>query len=167
MTLRVSNRVRFNEEYGTVKRFEPDGVLCWVIFDGASDVVPVVTKQLKSARGFAAMSKEQQLEYASRGGKAAHAKGKAYKWTSEQAREAGKKGGVAAHAKGGAHEFDRESARVTGSKGGKARAAKAKERLSEDWKRFSQYMVSIGNDLDEFTEDQLADRFEEWKEKQP
>jgi general stress protein YciG len=48
----------------------------------------------KKGRGFASMSPEKQREIASRGGKSAHAKGTAHKWTSEEAKEAGKKGGA-------------------------------------------------------------------------
>lgn len=39
------------------------------------------------------------LECASKGGKAAHAMGRAHQWTVEKAREAGRKGGKAAQAK--------------------------------------------------------------------
>ena len=49
----------------------------------------------KSERGFAAMDPERQREIAREGGKAAHARGKAHKFTSEEAREAGRKGGQA------------------------------------------------------------------------
>lgn len=52
----------------------------------------------KSRRGFAAMSPEKQKEIASRGGKAAHAVGKAHRFTVEEAREAGRRGGKAAQA---------------------------------------------------------------------
>ena len=45
------------------------------------------------SRGFASMDKERQREIASRGGKAAHAQGKAHTWSSAEARIAGKKGG--------------------------------------------------------------------------
>lgn len=48
-----------------------------------------------STRGFASMNKEKQREIASKGGKAAHAKGTAHQFTSEEARVAGKKGGQA------------------------------------------------------------------------
>ncbi|MND08756.1 Stress-induced bacterial acidophilic repeat motif protein [compost metagenome] len=41
------------------------------------------------------MPKEQQRAIASKGGKAAHAKGTAHEFTSEEARAAGKKGGEA------------------------------------------------------------------------
>ena len=44
-------------------------------------------------RGFASMSEEQKREIASKGGKKAHATGKAHKWTREEAIEAGRKGG--------------------------------------------------------------------------
>jgi len=47
-----------------------------------------------SRRGFAAMSEEKQREIASKGGRAAHALGKAHRFTTEEAREAGRKGGV-------------------------------------------------------------------------
>ncbi len=44
-------------------------------------------------RGFASMDPAKQKEIASRGGKAAHRKGTAHKFTSEEARRAGQKGG--------------------------------------------------------------------------
>ncbi len=47
----------------------------------------------KSQRGFASMNQEKQREIASKGGKAAHAKGTAHEFTSEEARNAGRKGG--------------------------------------------------------------------------
>lgn len=47
----------------------------------------------KDNRGFASMTVEQQREIASKGGKAAHAKGTAHEWNSEEARAAGRKGG--------------------------------------------------------------------------
>lgn len=63
-------------------------------------------------RGFASMDKEQHREIASQGGKAAHKKGTAHKWTSETAREAGKKGGKKV-------SQDREHMAAIGRKGGK------------------------------------------------
>jgi general stress protein YciG len=71
-----------------------------------------------SKRGFAAMDREKQRQIASKGGKAAHAKGTAHHFTPEEARVAGRKGGQAAHAKGTAHEFTSEEARAAGRKGG-------------------------------------------------
>ena len=58
------------------------------------------------------MDKEQHREIASQGGKAAHKKGTAHKWTSETAREAGKKGGKKV-------SQDREHMAAIGRKGGK------------------------------------------------
>lgn len=46
-------------------------------------------------RGFASMDPAKQKKIASRGGKAAHAKGTAHEFTSEEARKAGRKGGKA------------------------------------------------------------------------
>jgi general stress protein YciG len=50
-------------------------------------------------RGFGAMTPEQRAEVARKGGKAAHAKGKAHTFTKESAKAAGSKGGKAVHAK--------------------------------------------------------------------
>jgi general stress protein YciG len=50
-------------------------------------------KRQKSLRGFAAMDQEKQREIASKGGRAAHAKGTAHEFTPEEARDAGRKGG--------------------------------------------------------------------------
>lgn len=49
----------------------------------------------KSKRGFASMSADKQRQIASKGGRAAHAKGTAHEFTSEEARAAGRKGGIA------------------------------------------------------------------------
>jgi general stress protein YciG len=65
----------------------------------------------KSHRGFAAMDQAKRRAIASKGGRAAHAKGTAHKFTPEEARVAGRKGGHAAHARGTAHEFTSEEAR--------------------------------------------------------
>jgi uncharacterized protein len=46
-----------------------------------------------SRRGFASMDPERQREIASKGGRTAHAKGTAHKFTSEEAKKAGRKGG--------------------------------------------------------------------------
>jgi uncharacterized protein len=74
----------------------------------------------KSNRGFAGMDRSKQREIASKGGKAAHAKGTAHEFTPEEAREAGRKGGQAAHQKGTAHQFTSEEAREAGRKGGQS-----------------------------------------------
>ena len=52
----------------------------------------------KARRGFAAMDRKLVSAIASKGGRAAHAKGTAHQFTSEEAREAGRKGGIASHA---------------------------------------------------------------------
>ena len=48
-----------------------------------------------SKRGFASMDPSKQREIASKGGRAAHAKGTAHEFTSDEARLAGRKGGEA------------------------------------------------------------------------
>lgn len=52
-----------------------------------------------ASRGFAQMNRDRQREIASKGGKAAHAKGTAHEWSREEARAAGRKGGLAVHRK--------------------------------------------------------------------
>lgn len=47
------------------------------------------------------MDQETQRRIASKGGKAAHAKGTAHEFTSEEAREAGRKGGQSSRKKRG------------------------------------------------------------------
>ena len=47
-----------------------------------------------SRRGFASMDPDKQRTIASKGGKAAHAKGTAHEFTPEEARQAGRKGGM-------------------------------------------------------------------------
>jgi general stress protein YciG len=48
----------------------------------------------KTRRGFAGMDASRQREIASKGGKAAHAQGRAHEFTAEEARVAGRKGGA-------------------------------------------------------------------------
>lgn len=74
----------------------------------------------KKRRGFAAMDPAKQREIAGRGGKSAHAQGKAHRFSSEEAAAAGRKGGLAAHANGRAHRFTSEEAAAAGRKGGLA-----------------------------------------------
>ena len=52
-----------------------------------------MTTPTKSRKGFASMTPEQRSAIASMGGKAAHAMGKAHKFTPAEARLAGIKGG--------------------------------------------------------------------------
>jgi len=65
----------------------------------------------KRRRGFAGMDPQKQRAIASKGGKAAHAKGTAHEFTPTEARAAGRKGGQAAHQRGTAHQFTTEEAR--------------------------------------------------------
>ncbi|HEY9790509.1 MAG TPA: KGG domain-containing protein [Candidatus Obscuribacterales bacterium] len=64
-------------------------------------------------RGFGAMDEDKQREIASKGGKAAHAKGTAHEFDSEEAREAGQKGGKAV-------SEDRQHMSDIGRKGGES-----------------------------------------------
>lgn len=59
----------------------------------------------KKKRGFASLTPEQRKEIASKGGKAAHAKGTAHKFNHDEAVAAGSKGGIEVHRKGTAHKF--------------------------------------------------------------
>jgi general stress protein YciG len=68
----------------------------------------------KGGRGFAGMDEAKQREIASKGGKAAHAKGTAHEFSSEEARMAGKKGGDSV-------SQDREHMAEIGKKGGESR----------------------------------------------
>ena len=68
----------------------------------------------RSNRGFASMDRGKQREIASKGGKAAHAKGTAHEFDSSEAREAGRKGGVAV-------SRNREHMAAIGRRGGEAR----------------------------------------------
>jgi general stress protein YciG len=51
-------------------------------------------KASKTMRGFAALTPEQRRRIASLGGRAAHAKGVAHRWSSRAAAIAGRKGGL-------------------------------------------------------------------------
>ena len=48
-----------------------------------------------SRRGFASMSLAKRRDIASRGGKAAHARGTAHEWDKKEAQAAGRRGGLA------------------------------------------------------------------------
>lgn len=73
----------------------------------------------KSRRGFASMDPARQREIASKGGKAAHAKGTAHEWTSDEARVAGRRGGEVV-------SRDRAHMAAIGREGGEARGASAR-----------------------------------------
>jgi general stress protein YciG len=78
------------------------------------------------------MDEQKKREIASKGGRAAHAKGTAHEFTSEEARAAGRKGGQAAHQKGTAHQFTSEEAREAGRKGGQSVHAARGNRSQEE-----------------------------------
>jgi len=65
-----------------------------------------------SRRGFASMDPDKQRQIASKGGKAAHAKGTAHEFTPEEAREAGRRGGMVV-------SQNREHMATIGREGGK------------------------------------------------
>ena len=68
----------------------------------------------RSNRGFASMDPNKQREIASKGGRAAHAKGTAHEFNSDEARNAGRKGGQAV-------SRNREHMAAIGRRGGEAR----------------------------------------------
>jgi general stress protein YciG len=68
----------------------------------------------KSNRGFASMDVSKQREIASKGGKAAHAQGRAHEFTPDEARTAGRKGGEVV-------SRDRAHMAAIGRAGGQAR----------------------------------------------
>jgi uncharacterized protein len=72
------------------------------------------SSRTRSNRGFASMDREKQREIASKGGRAAHAKGTAHEFDSGEAREAGRKGGMAV-------SRNREHMAAIGRRGGEAR----------------------------------------------
>lgn len=74
----------------------------------------------KSARGFASMDASKQKEIASKGGRAAHAKGTAHEFDSNEARAAGRKGGMAV-------SRNREHMAAIGRRGGEARGQRARQ----------------------------------------
>jgi general stress protein YciG len=74
----------------------------------------ISSERTKSNRGFASMDRGKQREIASKGGKAAHAQGRAHEFTSDEARTAGRKGGEAV-------SQDRAHMAAIGRSGGQAR----------------------------------------------
>src|SRR5260221_14538754 len=72
-----------------------------------------------SKRGFASMDSSKQREIASKGGRAAHAKGTAHEFTTDEARVAGRKGGEAV-------SRDRQHMSNIGREGGHSRGARAR-----------------------------------------
>ncbi len=84
--------------------------------DGIAAASNGSTTSRRSNRGFASMDRGKQKEIASKGGRAAHAKGTAHEFDSGEAREAGRKGGLAV-------SQNREHMAKIGRRGGEARGA--------------------------------------------
>ncbi len=83
---------------------------------------------MKKKRGFAAMTPAQRRAIASKGGRAAQAKGTAHRWTAEEAAEAGHKGGKASQDSGAGNSFDSESGRKAVAKRRKRFSSRVSER---------------------------------------
>ena len=79
----------------------------------------------KSRRGFASMDRTRQREIASKGGRAAHAKGTAHEWSSDEARTAGQKGGIVV-------SRDRTHMATIGREGGESRSRASRAARSSD-----------------------------------
>jgi general stress protein YciG len=78
-----------------------------------------------SKRGFASMDASKQREIASKGGRAAHAKGTAHEFTSDEARVAGRKGGEAV-------SRDRAHMSAIGREGGHSRGRTRQPGMNEE-----------------------------------
>jgi general stress protein YciG len=85
----------------------------------------------KSNRGFASMDTGKQREIASKGGKAAHAQGRAHEFTADEARVAGRKGGEVV-------SRDRAHMAAIGRAGGQARGRNRALQASRDGVRGEQ-----------------------------
>ena len=83
---------------------------------GAQNGAASARRNGTSKRGFASMDPARQREIASKGGRAAHAKGTAHEWTADEARQAGRKGGETV-------SRDRAHMAAIGREGGGARSA--------------------------------------------
>ena len=81
------------------------------------------SEHAKSNRGFASMDLSKQREIASKGGKAAHAQGRAHEFTADEARNAGRKGGEVV-------SRDRDHMAAIGRAGGQARGRNRAMRMA-------------------------------------
>src|SRR5579883_1244621 len=79
----------------------------------------------KSNRGFASMDPGKQREIASKGGRAAHAQGRAHEFTPDEARTAGRKGGEVV-------SRDRAHMAAIGRAGGQARGRNRALQMSRE-----------------------------------
>jgi general stress protein YciG len=94
-----------------------------------------------SKRGFASMDAAKQREIASKGGRAAHAKGTAHEFTTDEARVAGRKGGEAV-------SRDRAHMSAIGREGGhsRGRTRQPGESIQPPNDREGQSYIGHGND---------------------
>src|ERR1700729_3523129 len=76
-------------------------------------------------RGFASMDAQKRQEIARKGGRAAHARGTAHRFSTDEARLAGRKGGERV-------STNREHMAMIGSLGGKTSAAKRRTNSPDD-----------------------------------
>lgn len=100
-----------------------------------------------SKRGFASMDRSKQREIASKGGRAAHAKGTAHEFTSEEARVAGRKGGEAV-------SRDREHMSAIGREGGHSRGRSRQLQSTEQ----NPAPAGVANDTERSTYERASDR---------
>jgi general stress protein YciG len=91
----------------------------------------------KSNRGFASMDLSKQREIASKGGKAAHAQGRAHEFTADEARNAGRRGGEVV-------SRDRDHMAAIGRAGGQARGRNRALQASRDTAAPTEVNVSTG-----------------------
>lgn len=91
-----------------------------------------------SKRGFASMDASKQREIASKGGRAAHAKGTAHEFTSDEARVAGRKGGEAV-------SRDRAHMSAIGREGGHSRGARARATTQSSGSNATESPRTTGN----------------------
>jgi general stress protein YciG len=82
--------------------------------EGETEMTQNNSERPKSNRGFASMDAQKQREIASKGGRAAHAQGRAHEFTPDEARTAGRKGGEVV-------SRDRAHMAAIGRAGGQAR----------------------------------------------
>jgi hypothetical protein len=94
-----------------------------------------------SKRGFASMDASKQREIASKGGRAAHAKGTAHEFTPDEARVAGRKGGEAV-------SRDRAHMSAIGREGGHSRGARARAAASGGGSNISSRASEAGGGFD-------------------
>jgi general stress protein YciG len=95
---------------------------CWGIRESAVEKDPNLMEARCRERGRASGGSHRWMrEIASKGGRAAHAKGTAHEWTSDEARVAGRKGGEVV-------SRDRAHMAAIGREGGESRGAKNRRR---------------------------------------